>query len=344
MQAIVQDRYGPPNEVLCLREVAKPVVGDDEVLVRVHAASVHPDVWHVVTGQPYVLRLMGAGVTKPKNPVPGTDAAGVVESVGKSVTRFAPGDAVFGETLLKMQWHNGGAFAEYATIPQDALALKPSNISFEQAATAPTSGYIAVHNLDFGNRCRAGDNVLINGAAGGVGSIAVQLAKAYGARVVGVDHTDKLDLVRGLGADRVVDYTREDFTRQSNRYDLIFDVASNLTLAACRRVLTPKGVYVLIGHDHFGRATGRIFGSLPRFLGHMALSRFDRHLPAMTAAVPSKKQAMAELRRLLEAGKLTPVIDRTFSLSDVPAAMAYLQQGHARGRIVVTPTAVHSDQ
>jgi NADPH:quinone reductase-like Zn-dependent oxidoreductase len=215
------------------------------VLVRVRAASVHADVWHVVTGWPYVLRLMGAGLRRPKNQVPGTDVAGVVEAVGASVTRFSPGDEVFGETMLGMQWRNGGAFAEYVAAPEDALALKPKHVGFEQAAAVPTSGFIAAANLQPGRPIAPGQRVLVNGAAGNVGAIAVQLARAQGAQVTGVDHTDKLDLVRALGADHVIDYTAVDFTRGAERYDLLFDVASNLTVAAARRVLTPTGMYVL---------------------------------------------------------------------------------------------------
>lgn len=337
MQAIVQDKYGPPDEVLHLREIDKPVAGDDEVLVRVRAASVHPDVWHVVTGRPYVLRLMGAGVLRPKNPVPGTDVAGVVESVGKNVTRFRPGDEVFGETHTELQWRNGGAFAEFVSVPKVALALKPNRIGFEQAAAVPTSGFIALHNLQSGGQIQPGQSVLINGAGGGVGAIAVQLAKAYGAHVTGVDATDKMEMVRSLGADHAIDYTQEDFTRRGERYDLILDVASNLSLSACKRVLTPKGIYILIGHDHFGDAAGRIFGSLPRVLILAALSLFVSQLPDLSFSIPSKKDVMTVLEEFLEAGKLTPVIDRTYPLNEVPEAMRYLQGGRARGKIIITP-------
>ena len=337
MKAIVQDKYGSPDDVLQLREIAKPVVGDDEVLVRVRAASVHPDVWHVVTGRPYVLRLMGAGLLKPKNPVPGTDVAGEVESVGKDVTRFRPGDEVFGETHRGLQWRNGGAFAEYASVPQDVLALKPVGLTFEQAAAVPTSGFIALHNLQSGGQIQPGQNVLINGAGGGVGAIAVQLAKAYRARVTGVDSTGKMEMVRSLGADHVIDYTREDFTQRGERYDLILDVASNLSLSACKRALMPTGIYVLIGHDHFGDAAGRIFGSLPRVLKLVALSPFVSQLPDLSFSIPSKKDVMAVLEEFLEAGKLTPMVGRTFPLSEVPEAMRYLQEGDARGKIVITP-------
>lgn len=337
MKAIIQDKYGSPDDVLQLREIDKPVAGDDEVLVRVRAASVHPDVWHVVTGRPYVLRLMGAGLFKPKNPVPGTDVAGHVESAGKNVTQFRPGDEVFGETLNGSQWANGGAFAEYVSVPQDALALKPKGISFEQAAAVPTSGLIALNNLQYPRKIQPGQSVLINGAGGGVGSIAVQLAKAYGARVTGVDSTKKLEMVRALGADHVIDYTKEDFTQLGERYDLIFDVASNLSLTDCKRALTPKGIYILIGHDHYGDTGGRVFGSLPRFFKLFALSPFVSQLPEMSFSVPNKKDTMPVLKELLEAGKLTPVIDRVYPLSEVPEAIRYLQEGDARGKIIVTP-------
>lgn len=337
MKAIVQDRYGPPDDVLQLREIDKPVIGDDEVLVRVRAASVHPDVWHAVTGRPYVLRLMGAGVFRPKNPVPGTDVAGLVESVGKDVTRFGPGDEVFGETYTELQWRNGGAFAEYVSVPQDALAPKPSGIAFEQAAAVPNSGFIALHNLQGGGRIQPGQSVLINGAGGGVGSIAVQLAKAYGARVTGVDSTGKMEMVRSLGADHVIDYTQEDFIQRDERYDLIFDVASNLSLTACKRALTSNGIYIFIGHDHFGDAAGRVFGSLPRALKLMALSPFVSQLPGPGSSTPSKRDVVAVLEELLAAGKLTPVIDRTYPLKEVPEAMRSLQAGRACGKIIITP-------
>ncbi len=337
MKAIVQDKYGSPGDVLQLREIDKPVVGDDEVLVRVRAASVHPDVWHVVTGRPYVLRLMGAGVLKPKNPVPGTDVAGLVESVGKDVTRFGPGDEVFGETYMELQWRNGGAFAEYVSVPQEALALKPNGIPFEQAAAVPNSGFIALLNLQNGGLIQPGQSVLVNGAGGGVGTIALQLAKAYGARVTGVDSTEKMEMVRSLGADHVIDYTQEDFTQRGERYDLIFDVASNLSLSVCKRALTPTGIYVLIGHDHFGDAAGRILGSVPRVLKLFALSPFVSHLPNRSGSIPSKKDIMAVLKEFLETGRLTPVIDRTYPLSEVPEAMRYLQGERARGKIIITP-------
>lgn len=337
MRAVFQERYGSPEEVLRVRDLPVPAVGEREVLVRVRAASVHPDVWHVVTGRPWVLRLMGSGLRRPRNPVPGTDAAGVVEAVGRSAARFAPGDEVFGETHAGFQWKNGGAFAEYAAVPEDALARKPKNVTFEQAASVPTSGYIAILNLQFGGGVRPGQRVLVNGAAGGVGSVALQVAKARGASVTGVDGPGKLALLRGLGADRVVDYAREDVTRGAERFDLVIDVASNLSLAAARRVLTAKGVYVLIGHDHFGRATGRVLGSLPRGLSHLALAPFVRHLPRPGLKTPPKGEVMAELAGMLEAGTLTPVVDSTFPLESVTDAMRRMQGGGAAGRILITP-------
>ena len=337
MKAIVQDKYGSPDDVLQLREINKPVIGNDEVLVHVRAASVHPDVWHVMTGLPYVLRMMGAGSRRPKNPVPGTDAAGIVESVGKDVTRFQPGDEVFGETIRGHQWTNGGAYAEYVSAPEDVLALKPANVTFEQAAAIPTSGVIALPALRGEGRIEAGQKVLVNGAGGGVGALTVQLARAFGADVTGVDTTDKLDMIRSLGAEHVIDYTQEDFTRNSERYDLIVDIPGNHSLSDCRRALTPEGTYVLIGHDNYGNGMRRWVGLLPRMFKLMAMSPFVSQLPDVRFSMPDKKELMALLKELLEAGKLTPVIDRTYPLNEVPEAMRYLQGGRARGKIIITP-------
>lgn len=216
MRAIVQRRYGQPEDVLELRNIDKPAIGADEVLLRIRAASVSPDVWHVVTGRPYVLRIMGAGIRRPKNPVPGTDAAGVIESVGKNVTRLQPGDEVFGEIVRGHQWKNGGAYAEYAAAPETALEPKPASLTFEEAAAIPTSALIALDNLRREN-VQQGDSVLVNGAAGGVGIFAVQILRSDGARVTAVDSTEKLDMLRSVGADDVIDYTREDFTQNGER-------------------------------------------------------------------------------------------------------------------------------
>jgi len=335
VKAIIQDGYGS-IDVLSLQEIDKPVVGDEDVLVRVRAASVHPDVWHVMRGRPYALRLMGAGLLRPKNRVPGTDMAGEVEAVGKNVTQFQPGDEVFGETLSGFQWTNGGTFAEYVSVKQDHLALKPGNVTFEQAAAVPTSGLIALHNLRDAGKVQPGQKVLINGAGGGVGAIALQLAKAYGAVVTGVDDTKKLDMVRALGADHVIDYTQEDFTQRSERYDLIFDVPGNHSFSVCRRALAPGGMYVLIGHEHFGQSGHRVWGLLPYFFKLMVLSLFVRQLPKANFSLPSKKESMAILKGFLEKGKLTPIIDRTYPLREVPEAMRYLQEGRPRGKIVIT--------
>src|SRR5215510_8671687 len=336
MKAVVQLKYGTPDAVLQLREVEKPVVRDDEVLVRVRAASMHVDVWHVVTGRPYVLRLVGNGLRRPMTQIPGTDVAGQVESTGKHVMRFQPGDDVFGETAVN-SWRHGGAFAEYVAVPQDWLALKPVNVTFEQAAAVPTCGSIALRNLRGAGRLRAGQNVLINGAGGSVGSIAVQIARADGARVTGVDCAEKLEMILSLGAERALDFRQEDFIRGGERYDLILDVASTLSLADCKRVLTPNGIYVFIGHDHFGRARGRIVGSVPHFFALIARGRFEAHLPRPPFGPFSKQEVMTVLQGLLEAGKLEAVVGKTFPLSEVPAAMRAMQEGSVRGRIVVVP-------
>lgn len=338
MKAITQECYGPPDRVLRLAEIDRPEAGPGEVLIRVRAASVHPDVWHVVTGRPYVLRLMGSGLRRPKRRIPGTDMAGTVEAVGRDVTRFRIGEEVFGETLAGHQWVNGGSFAEYVSVPEECLAIKPAHLSFAEAAAIPTSGFIALHNLRNEGRLRAGLKVLINGAAGGVGGLAVGIAKAFGSEVTGVDHAEKLDIVRSLGADFVIDHAREDFTRLGKRYDLILDVASNLRLSDCKRTLAPGGLYVLIGHDHYGKGANRILGSLPRMLGLVLRSLFDKSLPRPSFRMPGKREIMETLRDLLASGRLKPVpIDRAFPLAQAPEALAYLATGMARGRIVLTP-------
>jgi NADPH:quinone reductase-like Zn-dependent oxidoreductase len=336
MKAIVQERYGSPDD-LELRVVDKPVAGDDEVLVRVQSASLHPDVWHVVCGQPYVLRLMGGGFSKPKNPIPGTDMAGIVESVGKGVRQFRPGDSVFGETIVKHQWIHGGAFAEYVCAHQDLLALKPANITFEQAASVPTSGFIALQNLRDLSQMRPGHKVLINGAGGGVGSLALQMTKAYGAHVTAVDRTGKLAMLRSLGADEVVDYSREDFTRRGVRYDLIFDVPGNRPFSAFRRALEPDGRYVPIGHDGFGALGKRVFGLIPHFLKLMFFSRFEKQLRGPGLPLPTKKEAIAVLRELLKSGKITPIIDSTYRLSEVREAFRHMIEEKNQGKVIINP-------
>jgi len=334
MRAIVQERYGS-LDVLQLREVERPSAEDDEVLVRVRATSVHPDVWHALRGVPYVLRIMGSGLRRPKNQVPGTDLAGLVESVGKNVTRLRPGDEVFGPSVGANLWGNGGTYAEYAAVPEGKLQPKPANLTFEEAASVLTSGPIAIQGIRDEGRLQAGQKVLINGAGGGVGTIAVQLAKAYGADVTAVDAPGKLDLLRSIGADRVIDYTEEDFTRSGERFDLVLDIAGNHPWSELRRVLTPEGTYVLIGHDQYGGSGHRWFGSLGRFFKLMVISPFVSQLhPFRGAKDPGDR--LVVLKELIEAGKIRPVIDRTFPLSEVPEAIRYLESGQARGKVVIT--------
>jgi NADPH:quinone reductase-like Zn-dependent oxidoreductase len=334
VKAIVQERYGSPD-VLELREIDRPNPKDDEVLVRVRAASVHADVWHAVNGVPYVLRIMGSGLRAPKHHVPGTDVAGHVESVGRNVTRFRPGDEVFGQTLGANLWRNGGAYADYATAPESRLELKPANLTFEQAGAVPTSGSLAVQHVRDEGRTQPGQRVLINGAGGAVGSFAVQLAKAYGAHVTGVDAPAKLDMLRSIGADEVLDYTKEDFTRRDERYDFILDIAGNHPWSEARRALTPEGTYVLSGFDQYGASGHRWFGSLGRFAKLIVIAPFVSALhPFRGTKDPGDR--LVVLKELIDAGKITPVIDRTFPLSEVPEAMRFLESGQAQGKIVIT--------
>lgn len=333
MLAIVQDTYGSPA-ALRLTEVERPAVADDEVLVRVKASSAHPDIWHVVTGRPAVLRLMGAGLRRPRVAIPGTDVAGVVEAVGASVTRFRPGDEVFGLTLRGMMWVNGGAFAEYAAVRQDGLEIKPGNVSFEQAATVPMAGFISLLNVPR-EWLGAGRRVLVNGAAGGVGALVLQIAKAHGSHVTGVDATAKLDVLRELGADEVIDYTREDYTVGDKRFDLIVDIPGNHSFPANERVLAASGKYILIGHDHYGTVGRAWVGSIPRMLGLVVRSRFNSRLRVDGERL-GKREAMEALRGYLEAGQVTPVIERTFPLAEAGHALEYLAGGKALGRIVIT--------
>ncbi len=335
MKAIVQDRYGSAD-VLRLVDVDKPAVGDDEVLVRVRAASIHADVWHVIRGIPFVLRFMGSGIFKPKYRIPGIDMAGQVVAVGKSVKSFQEGDEVFGETHHGMQWVNGGAFAEYVSIPEDILVLKPSNITFEQAAAVPTSAMIVLQNLRHRAQPQPGQKVLVNGAAGGVGSFCVQIVKAWGATVTAVDSTEKLDMLRSIGADSVIDYTLVDFTKSNVGYDLIVDIPGNQTFAACRRILVHQGVYVLIGHDHYGKVGRRFFGSIPYFMRLMLMSFFVDQLPKPDFSEPPKKEMMTVLKELIEEGKIVPYIDRTYPLNEVPEALRYIQEGKVKGKVVIT--------
>lgn len=335
MKAIVQLRYGSIDD-LELRDVPTPAITDEEVLVRVRAASLHPDVWHVVVGRPYVLRLMGAGLFRPKNPIPGTDMAGVVEAVGGKVTRFRPGDAVFGETIRRHQWTNGGALAEYVAVRAEWLERKPDNVTFEQAAAVPTSGFIALLNLRGGKHLRPGQRVLVNGAGGGVGALALQIAKARGAHVTAVDGPGKLTMLRALGADELLDYTREDFTRRGVRYDLIFDVPGNYSFSACRRALTPEGTYVLIGHERFDASERPLLGLFPRMFGLMFRAFFTSKLRQGRSSIPDRVEAMALLREFLASGDVTPVIDGTYPLREIREAFRRMIDGEPHGKVIVT--------
>jgi NADPH:quinone reductase-like Zn-dependent oxidoreductase len=333
MQAIIQTGYGS-TDVLELQEIDKPAVGDGEVLVRVHAASLHPDVWHVMRGLPYALRLMGSGLVRPKHRVPGTDIAGKVEVVGKDVRLFEAGDEVFGEIARGHQWKNGGAFAEYAAVPEEKLALKPAGLSFEEAAAVPTSGLIALQAVRYQGHVEPGHKVLVNGAGGGVGTFAVQLARAHGAAVTAVDGLHKMDLLRSIGAAHVIDYTADDFTRRGERYDAIVDIPGNRSVADYRRALTPNGTYVLIGHDGFGATGNRWIGSIGSFLKLVAVTPFvsQRMAPRVSK---EDEDPLTVLKEFIEAGQLTPIIDRTYPLRQVPEAMQYMEKGEAVGRIVI---------
>jgi NADPH:quinone reductase-like Zn-dependent oxidoreductase len=327
MKAIVYHEYGPPD-VLEFQEIDRPVVKDDEVLVRVHAASARAGDWHHMRGLPYILRLMGYGLLKPKNTVAGRDLAGSVEAVGKNVKQFQPGDEVFG--WYGWRTAGRGAFAEYASVSEDALAPKPANLTFEQAAAVPEATFTALQGLRDHGKVRPGQRVLINGASGGVGTFAVQIARAFGAEVTGVCSTRNVDMVRSIGADHVIDYTQEDFTKSGERYDLILDIAVKHSLSDCRRALTAKGTYVLIGDSG-----GRWLGGLRRFVKTRFLSPFvGQRMVSFEAK--GKKEDLVVLKDLIEAGKVTPVIDRRYPLSEVPEAIRYLEEGHASGKVVIS--------
>ena len=322
MNAIVQDAYGPVD-VLRFGRTARPNIAGNEVLVRVHAAGMDRGTWHMMTGRPYLLRILGFGFRRPKNNVPGIDVAGTVVAVGSAVSRFAVGDQVYGMSR--------GAFAEYAAALEDKLAHKPSNLSFEQAAVVPISAGTALQALCDAGRVERGQKVLILGASGGVGTYAVQLAKSLGAEVTGVSSAGKVDLVRSLGADHVLDYTQDDFADGTHRYDLILDIGGNPKLSRLRRALTPTGTAVVVGGEEGGKWTGG-FG---RSLRAPIVSLFVRQRLAMLA---SKERAsdLERLTPLLESGAVTPSIDRTYTLDQVRDAMRHLEAGHVRGKIAIT--------
>jgi NADPH:quinone reductase-like Zn-dependent oxidoreductase len=335
MKAIVYHEYGSP-EVLELKDIDKPLVKDNDVLVRVHAASVNRLDSHLLRGRPYIARLQ-AGLRKPKDSVPGADVAGQVEAVGKHVTKFQPGDDVFGSLF----GHGFGAFAEYVSVSDDLLELKPANLSFDQAAAIPVAALTALQGLRDHGRIEPGQEVLIIGASGGVGTFAVQIAKSFGAEVTGVCSTRNVDMVRSIGADHVIDYTQEDFTDGGQRFDLIFETAGSHSPSEIRRALTSKGTLVLIGH---GGSEGRWIGPVGRLIRALVLSRFVSQRMVSYIGKPNYSSGpndgdLATLKELSEAGKITAVIDGTYSLSETPEAIRYLEEGHTRGKVVITTSA-----
>jgi NADPH:quinone reductase-like Zn-dependent oxidoreductase len=320
MKAITYERYGSPD-LLELRDVEKPTVTDDGVLVRVHASSMNPVDWHTMTGTPYLVR-MEAGLRRPKSELLGTDFAGTVEAVGTNLQGVRPGDEVFGA--------RNGAFAEYVCV-RDAVVPKPANVTFEQAAAVPVAALTALQGLRDKGHLQTGQKLLINGASGGVGTFAVQIAKAFRAEVTGVCSTRNVETARSIGADHVIDYTREDFTRGDERYDLMLDIAGNRSWSECRRVLNPQATLVFVG----GPKTNRLFGPLGHVVGvRLAASRSSQKVVWFVAK--TNKVDLEVLQGLLEDGSVTPVIDREYSLNEVPEALGYLGEGHAQGKVVIT--------
>jgi NADPH:quinone reductase-like Zn-dependent oxidoreductase len=336
MRAAVCSRYGPPVEVVHVEDVEKPIPKPNEVLIEVRAASVNPVDGALMKGRPYVARIL-TGLRKPKITRLGVDVAGQVEAVGRNVTQFKPGDEVFGSCIRDPQasgvrvWDCQGAFAEYVCAPESTLATKPDCVTFEQAASAPVPAFTALQGLRDKGRIQPGQRILINGAAGGVGTFAVQIAKSFGTEVTGVCSSRNVDMVRSLGADQVIDYTQEDFTKSGERYDLFFDCVGNHSLSASLRVLKPKGIFIMVGER-----TGRgMIGLVARLIAALALSWFVSQKLVTFLARPNK-QDLTVVRDLMASRKLTPVIDRRYSLGEVPEAIRYLGEGHARGKVVIT--------
>jgi len=321
MKAIAQDRYGPPQEVLSLREVEAPTPEEDEVLVRVHAAAIHPGDWMVITGRPYLVRPL-FGLPGPRKTTPGFDVAGVVVEVGRSVVELQHGDEVFGQC--------NGSCAEFVAVSPKRLAPKPSNLTFLEAAACPLSGDTALRALRDAGKVRSGHRILINGASGGVGTFAVQMGRTMGAEVTGVCSSRNMELVTSLGAHRVIDYTREDFTQGEHRYDFILDNVGNQPMAACRRVVAPGGTYV----SNNGTSGGRWVGPLGRTLAAMALSAVVPKQGRPFVALGNQEDLRA-LKELLDSGQVQPVIDGTYLLAEVPTAFQYLEKGHTRGKVVI---------
>jgi len=320
MKAVVFEEYGPP-EVLQLKEVEKPTPSDDEILVKIHTASVNAGDWHTLRGTPFLFRLLN-GLRRPKNKakILGDDMAGRVEAVGGNVKQFKPGDEVFGIS-------NFGAFAEYRCVTEDKLARKPANVTFEAAAAVPIVGLTALQGLRDAGKIQSGQRVLINGASGGVGTFAVQIAKSFGAEVTGVCSTSKLDMVRSIGADHVIDYTREDFTESGQHYDLVFSVGGNHPISNYRRALSPAGTYVCAGGSTAQYFQALLLGPLISIIGRKK----------MGIVVPNLKQEdLVYLIELCDAGKVVPVIDKRYPLCEVPEAIRYVEEGHAEGKVVIT--------
>jgi NADPH:quinone reductase-like Zn-dependent oxidoreductase len=319
MKAIVYYKYGSPDVLKC-EEIEKPIPGDNEVLIRVHAASANPADWHLMRGAPFIARFEG-GLRKPKDPRLGADIAGQIEAVGNNVTQFKPGDEVFGAFT--------GGFAEYASVPENRLALKPANISFEEAAAVPVAAITALQGLRDKGHIQPGQKVLVNGASGGVGTFAVQIARSYGTEVTGVCSTRNLDMVRSIGADQVIDYTHEDFIKNGQRYDLIYDAVGNRSVSDYKRALNPGGTCVIAG-----------FQNLPRLFEHVVLgplrSKTGNKKVGLMGIAKINQKDLVVLKELLEAGKVVPVIDRCYPLSEVAEAIRYLEAGHARGKVVIT--------
>jgi NADPH:quinone reductase-like Zn-dependent oxidoreductase len=321
MKAIVYEKYGPP-EVLKLKEVEKPTPGDNEVLIKVHATSVNAADWRHLRADPFLVRLM-AGLLKPKNQILGADIAGRVEAVGRNVKQFQQGDEVFGD-ISEYGW---GGFAEYVCASEDALVLKPANMTFEEAAAVPLAAVTALQGLRDKGQIQPGQKVLINGASGGVGTFAVQIAKSFGAEVTAVCSTGKMDMVRSIGADQVIDYTQEDFTKNGQHYDLILAANGYHPISDYKRALSPKGIYVMTGGSGAQMFQAMLLGPFISMTG-------SKKMGALSAK--SNKKDLVFMKELLEAGKVVPVIDRRYTLSEVPEALRYLEEGHAKGKVIIT--------
>ncbi len=322
MKAIVYTEYGPPD-VLNLEEVQKPTPKDDEVLVKVHAASANAADWHLMRADPFLVRVMGFGLLKPKNGLLGADIAGRVEAVGRNVKQFQPGDEVFGD----LSGSGFGGFAEYVCAAEQALALKPANVSFQEAAAVPLAAVTALQGLRYKGQVQQGQKVLINGASGGVGTFAVQIAKTFGAEVTGVCSTSKLDMVRSLGADHVIDYIREDFTRNGQQYDRILAANGYHPISDYRRALSPEGTYVMTGGSGTQMLQAMTLGPIISMRGSKKMGYLS---------MKQNKEDLVFMKELLEAGEITPIIDRTYPLSEIPEAIRYLEEGHAKGKVVIT--------